>query len=128
MRYYVIAGEASGDLHASRLVAELSKLEPDAAFRGWGGDLMQEQGVAIVKHFRELAFTGIKQVIVNLPTILGHVKLCPVNPIVEQALLPARKHLFALLITQSQPISDNLCGCRNPSFPLCGNSQDRKHQ
>ena len=76
MRYYVIAGEASGDLHASKMIAELVKFDPAAEIRGWGGDLMQNQGATIVKHFRELAFTGIKQVILHLPTILGHVKLC----------------------------------------------------
>lgn len=76
MRYYIIAGEASGDLHASRMIAELRKLDRAAEVRGWGGDLMQHEGVTIVKHFRELAFTGIKQVILNLPAILGHVKLC----------------------------------------------------
>ncbi|MEG0697072.1 MAG: lipid-A-disaccharide synthase, partial [Algoriella sp.] len=56
MKYYIIAGEASGDLHASNLMKELKKKDPKAEFRFWGGDLMQAQGGTLVKHYRELAF------------------------------------------------------------------------
>ena len=76
MKYYIIAGEASGDLHASNLVKELKTKDPMAEFRGWGGDLMQEQGVQLVKHYRDLSFMGFIEVIVNLRTILHNIKFC----------------------------------------------------
>lgn len=76
MKYYIIAGEASGDLHASNLIKELKKLDTSAVFRGWGGDLMQAQGTVLVKHFRDLAFMGFKEVIANLRTIFKNISLC----------------------------------------------------
>jgi lipid-A-disaccharide synthase len=76
MKYYIIAGEASGDLHASNLMKEIRMLDPDAIFRCWGGDLMEEQGGEIVKHFRDLAFMGFWEVLINLRTILGNFKFC----------------------------------------------------
>jgi len=76
MKYYIIAGEASGDLHASNLMKELKKIDPDAEFRCWGGDLMEQQGGVLVKHYRDLAFMGFIEVIVNLSTILKNIKLC----------------------------------------------------
>jgi lipid-A-disaccharide synthase len=76
MRYYIIAGEASGDLHASNLVRELKALDPQAQFHGWGGDLMAAQGVDLVKHYRELAFMGFKEVVMNLRTILRNLRFC----------------------------------------------------
>ena len=76
MRYYIIAGEASGDLHGSNLIRELRVQEPDAQIRCWGGDLMQEAGGTIVKHFRELAFMGFVEVIMNLRTILNNLHFC----------------------------------------------------
>lgn len=74
MKYYVIAGEASGDLHASNLVKALRQRQPLAEFRGWGGDLMEQQGVHIVKHYRELAFMGFVEVLMNLRTILQNIE------------------------------------------------------
>jgi lipid-A-disaccharide synthase len=76
MRYYIIAGEASGDLHGSNLVREMKSLDPGNEFRGWGGDLMQDAGVEIVKHFRDLAFMGFIEVVKNLPTILRNLSFC----------------------------------------------------
>jgi lipid-A-disaccharide synthase len=76
MRYYVIAGEASGDLHGSRLIREIKLLDPDAEFRCWGGDRMQQAGGVIVKHYRDLAFMGFIEVILNLRTILGNIRFC----------------------------------------------------
>ncbi len=76
MRIYIIAGEASGDLHASNFVKELKLLYPQIELRGWGGDLMQNAGVNIVKHYRELAFMGFIEVIKNLRTILKNIKIC----------------------------------------------------
>ena len=76
MRYYIIAGEASGDLHASNLMKELKKKDPTAEFRCWGGDLMEQQGGVLVKHYKDLAFMGFIEVIVNLSTILKNIKLC----------------------------------------------------
>ncbi|MFM1963559.1 MAG: hypothetical protein RLZZ172_2404, partial [Bacteroidota bacterium] len=58
MKYYIIAGEASGDLHASRLIRAIKQQDADAIFRVWGGDLMAAEGAVIVKHFRDLAFMG----------------------------------------------------------------------
>jgi lipid-A-disaccharide synthase len=75
MKYYIIAGEASGDLHASNLMKALKKQDAQADFRFWGGDLMQKQGGTLVKHYRELAFMGFVEVLFNIRTILGNIKL-----------------------------------------------------
>lgn len=75
LKYYIIAGEASGDLHASNLMKELKKKDPKAEFRFWGGDLMQAQGGTLVKHYRELAFMGFAEVLMNLRTILGNISV-----------------------------------------------------
>ena len=76
MKYYIIAGEASGDLHASNLMRELKVRDASADFRFWGGDLMQAQGGALVKHYRDLAFMGFWEVLINIFTILANFKLC----------------------------------------------------
>lgn len=76
MKYYIIAGEASGDLHGSHLIEEIRALDPDAEFRCWGGDKMKAAGATIVKHYRELAFMGFLEVIRNLPTILRNLRFC----------------------------------------------------
>lgn len=76
MKYYLIAGEASGDLHASNLMHSIKKIDGKAAFRFFGGNLMLEQGGMLVKHYRELAFMGVIPVIMNARTILNNLKLC----------------------------------------------------
>ena len=76
MKYYIIAGEASGDLHASNLMKALQKEDAIAEFRYWGGDLMQAVGGTLVKHYKERAFMGFLEVILNLKTILGFIKFC----------------------------------------------------
>lgn len=76
MKYYIIAGEASGDLHASNLMQALKKVDPEAEFRFWGGDLMQKQGGELVKHYRDLAFMGFAEVLMNLRTILRNISFC----------------------------------------------------
>ena len=76
MKYYIISGEASGDLHGSNLIKELYKQDASANIRCWGGDLMQATGATLVKHYRELAFMGFAEVIKNLPTILSNIKFC----------------------------------------------------
>ncbi len=76
MKYYIIAGEVSGDLHGSNLVKALSRVDKNAEFRGWGGDLMSANGVVLVKHIRDLAFMGFVEVVVNLSTILSNLKFC----------------------------------------------------
>lgn len=76
MKYYLIAGEASGDLHGANLIKALKNRDSDAEFRVWGGDLMQEQGATLVKHYKDLAFMGFIEVAKNLPTILGNIKYC----------------------------------------------------
>ncbi len=76
MKYYIIAGEASGDLHASNLMKELKKKDSSAEFRFWGGDLMENQGGELVKHYRDLAYMGFVEVALNIRTILGNIKFC----------------------------------------------------
>ena len=76
MKYYIIAGEASGDLHGSNLIKEIKHLDPSASIRAWGGDLMKDAGASLVKHYRDLAFMGFLEVIKNLPTILQNIKFC----------------------------------------------------
>ncbi|MFM6970717.1 MAG: lipid-A-disaccharide synthase [Sediminibacterium sp.] len=76
MKYYIIAGEASGDLHGSNLIKEIKKLDPAASIKAWGGDLMQQAGASLVKHYRDLAFMGFLEVIKNLPTILQNIRFC----------------------------------------------------
>lgn len=76
MKYYIIAGEASGDLHGSNLMKAIKEKDSQAEFRFWGGDLMQEQGGTLVKHYRDLAFMGFLEVALNLRTILRNIKLC----------------------------------------------------
>lgn len=82
MRYYIIAGEASGDLHGSNLMKGILKEDASAEFRFWGGDLMQNVGGTLVKHYRDLAFMGFAEVVMNLKTILSNIKFCK-NDIVQ---------------------------------------------
>ena len=76
MKYYLIAGEASGDLHASRLMAALARHDSRAEFRFIGGDLMAGQGGTLVRHYRELAYMGLVPVLMHLPTILRNMSRC----------------------------------------------------
>ena len=76
MKYYLIAGEASGDLHASRLMQSLKETDNQAEFRFFGGDLMSAVGGTRVKHYRELAYMGFIPVLLHLPTILQNMKMC----------------------------------------------------
>ena len=84
MRYYIISGEASGDLHASNLMKALKNEDSHAEFRFWGGDLMKEVGGTLVKHYKDLAFMGFAEVIMNLRTILNNIKFCK-NDLLEYA-------------------------------------------
>lgn len=76
MHYYIIAGEASGDLHGSNLMKALLKQDVNAQFRFWGGDLMQQVGGTLVKHYKERAFMGFAEVIKNLSKIYQDIALC----------------------------------------------------
>lgn len=76
MRLYIIAGEASGDLHGSNLIRALRRLHPDLHCRIWGGDLMQAAGGELVRHYRDLAFMGFVEVLKNLRTILRNIAFC----------------------------------------------------
>lgn len=76
LKFYVIAGEASGDLHGSNLIKAIKKQHQQVEFRCWGGDLMQAAGGVLVKHYKDLAFMGFAEVIANLSTILGNIKYC----------------------------------------------------
>ena len=76
MKYYIISGEASGDLQCSQLIHALKNLDSEGDFRAWGGDLMQKEGAVLVKHYRELAFMGFWEVVSHLPTILKNISFC----------------------------------------------------
>jgi lipid-A-disaccharide synthase len=76
MKYYIIAGEASGDLHGSNLIKELKQLDSTANIHCWGGDLMQAAGATLIKHYRDLAFMGFTEVVMNLRTIMNNLKFC----------------------------------------------------
>ncbi len=76
MKYYVIAGEASGDLHGSNLIRAIKAEQKDSTFRCWGGDLMQNTGGELVKHYKDLDFMGFIEVIANIRTILKNIKFC----------------------------------------------------
>lgn len=76
MKYYLIAGEASGDLHASHLMWALKEIDKEADFRFFGGDLMSDVGGTRVRHYRDLAYMGVIPVLLHLPTILKNMKFC----------------------------------------------------
>jgi lipid-A-disaccharide synthase len=76
MKYYIIAGEASGDLHGSNLIKQLKKQDPSTDVRCWGGDLMQQAGGHLVKHYKDLAFMGFTEVLMNLRTIFRNMDFC----------------------------------------------------
>ena len=76
MKYYIIAGEASGDLHGSNLMKAIFQEDPDADIRFWGGDLMQAAGGTLVTHYKERAFMGFLEVLLNLRKILGFLSFC----------------------------------------------------
>jgi lipid-A-disaccharide synthase len=76
MRYYLIAGEASGDLHGSNLMKALRETDPQAEFRFYGGDLMKAVGGTLVKHYREMAFMGFMDVLANIRTITRNLRIC----------------------------------------------------
>ncbi|MDF9829117.1 lipid-A-disaccharide synthase [Parabacteroides sp. PF5-6] len=76
MKYYLIAGEASGDLHGSNLMAALKAKDPEAEFRFQGGDLMQAVGGTLVRHYREMAYMGFIPVLLHLRTILRNMRMC----------------------------------------------------
>lgn len=76
MKYYIIAGEASGDLHASNLVRELKKKDPEVEVRGWGGDLMRDAGVSIVRHYKDTAIMGFVNVLRKLGTLKANIRYC----------------------------------------------------
>lgn len=76
MKYYIIAGEASGDLHGSNLIREIRLLDNIADIRCWGGELMEQEGATLVRHYRDLAFMGFIEVVKNLPTIFKNLSFC----------------------------------------------------
>ena len=76
MKYYIIAGEASGDLHASNLMKEIKKVDNAAVFRGWGGDKMLKENLQLVKHYKDTAFMGFAEVLFHLRTIFNNINVC----------------------------------------------------
>ncbi|MDX9880910.1 MAG: lipid-A-disaccharide synthase [Prolixibacteraceae bacterium] len=91
MRYYFIAGEASGDLHACNLIGELATIDPGAVFQGFGGERMETAGMKLVKHYRDMAFMGFIPVLMNLRTIQKNFRIC------EQDLLAFRPDVLVLV-------------------------------
>lgn len=91
MKYYIIAGEASGDLHGSNLIKELLKLDTQANIRAWGGNLMKAAGANIIKHYKDLAFMGFTEVLLNLKTILKNISFC------KQDILDFKPDLIVLI-------------------------------
>lgn len=76
MKYYIIAGEASGDLHGSNLIKAIRAIDQNAEVRAWGGDLMHRAGATLVKHYRETAFMGFLEVVMNIGTVFNNIKYC----------------------------------------------------
>lgn len=76
MKYYIISGEASGDLHGANMIRHLKVLDTNADIRCWGGDKMEEQGCTLVKHYKDLAFMGFIEVIANIKTIFNNLDFC----------------------------------------------------
>jgi len=76
LKYYLIAGEASGDLHGSNLIREIKLHDKAADIRAWGGDLMESAGATLVKNYKELSFMGFAEVLMHLRTILGNMRFC----------------------------------------------------
>ena len=76
MKYYIIAGEASGDLHGSNLVAAIKARDVNAQFRGFGGDKMKGEGVTLFRHYKETAYMGFIEVVMHLRTILKNIEQC----------------------------------------------------
>ena len=76
MKYYLIAGERSGDLHGANLMKGIKANDPEAQFRGWGGDMMQEEGIDLVTHYKDTAFMGFLEVAMNIRKITGFLKKC----------------------------------------------------
>ncbi len=79
MKYYIIAGEASGDLHGSNLLKEIHKLDTAAKINCWGGEKMEAAGATLIKHYRDLAYMGFAEVLKNLPTIFKNITFCKKN-------------------------------------------------
>ena len=76
MKYYIIAGEASGDLHGSNLIKAIRKVDATATIRCWGGDLMQKEGGDLAKHYKEMAFMGFLEVLKNISAIFKNISFC----------------------------------------------------
>ena len=76
MRYYIIAGEASGDLHGSNLIKEIKKLDPGSEFRCWGGDLLKKETNNLVKHYKSYSYMGFYEVFMNLRKIITNISYC----------------------------------------------------
>lgn len=76
MKYYIIAGEASGDLHGANLIKGIKQFDANAVICCWGGNLMQNEGATLIKHYKDLAFMGFLEVVLNLKTILKNIAFC----------------------------------------------------
>ena len=79
MKYYIVAGEASGDLHGSNLMKALRERDSQAEFRFWGGDLMEAVGGEMIKHYKDMAFMGFLEVALHLRQVLNNIKICEID-------------------------------------------------
>ena len=84
MKYYIIAGEASGDLHGANLMQALYQEDPKAEIRFWGGDQMKKQGGVLVKHYKDHAYMGFWEVLIHLPSILQNIAFCKTDIVAFQ--------------------------------------------
>lgn len=75
-KIFIISGEASGDLHGANLIKAMHEIHPDLEIKGWGGDLMEAQGMVLLEHYKNLAFMGFTEVLMNIRTILSNFKRC----------------------------------------------------
>jgi len=76
LKYYIISGEASGDIHGSELILELKKYDKSAKIRFWGGDKMKSAGGKLIKHYKKISFMGFWEVFINLPKIINNLAFC----------------------------------------------------
>ena len=102
MKYYLIVGEASGDLHASHLMQSLKNFDADAQFRFFGGDMMTAVGGTCVRHYRDLAYMGFVPVLIHLPKILSNLQVCKDDIVAWQpdCLIIVEYHGFNLKIAK----------------------------
>lgn len=112
MKYYLIVGEASGDLHASHLMSALKTADPQADFRFFGGDLMAAVGGKMVKHYKELAYMGFIPVLLHLRTIFANMKRC------KEDIVAWNPDVVILVIIRVHLEYCQICSCKDTNTGL----------